>query len=184
VCVRVSVCVRGGGGLCSQQLHVPQAAAVMQAACITAADSLCAPSWIPNRHSTHTHTLLTRRPQDMPSKVPLCSCRNGAPVVLITQHRTAVPAKLEILPRDQGGEQTYAVKVRTSRPPLVCGRMRPARPVAPRLRPHHTAALSVTHTHTHILLLCWRRSCPRCSAPRSWTAGCLWPSTRTATSPA
>jgi hypothetical protein len=48
----------------------------------------------------------------MPSKVPLCSCRNGAPVVVITQQRTPVPAKLVITSREQGDEVMYIVKVR------------------------------------------------------------------------
>jgi len=50
--------------------------------------------------------------QDIPSKVPLCSCRNGAPVVLITQQRTPVPAKVEITSKETGDEHLYIVKVK------------------------------------------------------------------------
>lgn len=48
----------------------------------------------------------------MPAKVPICSCRKGAPVVLITANRAQIPAKLEISTREQGDENIYIVKMK------------------------------------------------------------------------
>lgn len=49
--------------------------------------------------------------QDIPTKAPPASCRNGTPVVLITHQRTPVPAKLEISTKEVGEDHMYIVKV-------------------------------------------------------------------------
>ena len=50
--------------------------------------------------------------QDMPSKVPISSCRNGTPVVLITQQRTPVPCTIELSTKENGDDSMHIVKVR------------------------------------------------------------------------
>jgi hypothetical protein len=50
----------------------------------------------------------------MTNRVPLTSCRNGTPVVLITQQRTPVACKIEVSSKEVGVTQDslYIVKVR------------------------------------------------------------------------
>jgi hypothetical protein len=54
----------------------------------------------------------------MPNKIPMMSCRNGTPVVLITQQRTPIPCKIKLSTKQVGttgvsGDDLYIVKVQS-----------------------------------------------------------------------
>lgn len=49
--------------------------------------------------------------QNATSRVPLCSCRNGAPVVLINASGQGTPCKLQISSMDRGDETVHVVRV-------------------------------------------------------------------------
>jgi hypothetical protein len=50
--------------------------------------------------------------QNAHSQVPLCSCRNGAPVVLINAAGVGQPAKIQISSKEQGEDIIHVIKVK------------------------------------------------------------------------
>jgi hypothetical protein len=49
--------------------------------------------------------------QNATSRVPLCSCRNGAPVVLVNANGQGTPCKLQISSMDRADETVHVVRV-------------------------------------------------------------------------